>query len=46
MDICKRMEFADADGHPLGFVDKPEGDLIKLTGKDAVDLQSLKNDPE
>jgi hypothetical protein len=41
MDICEHMEVVDADGQPVGIVDKVEGDRIKLTKKDALDPQHL-----
>ena len=41
MVICEHMEVVDADGQHVGIVDKVEGDRIKLTKKDALDLQHL-----
>ena len=41
MDICEHMEVVDADGQHVGIVDKVEGDLIRLTKKDALDPQHL-----
>jgi hypothetical protein len=39
MDIREHMEVIDADGRPVGVVDRVEGDRIKLTKKDSRDGQ-------